>query len=345
MPWKRHQRSRFWPTAALCFALGFLPAARAQSPATVRSIGVLNGGDFELEIEATQPITPATQVVTNPDRLVIDIPNAVPGRSLHPILVNTAAVKSIRIGLFQANPPISRIVVDLKSPQAYQVFPSGKSVIIKISTHGGSGRQVASLMQTVAKPRAAAPIAASVPAASVPAASVPAASPVPVSPSLPPAPRVQVSFARNQLQIAADRAPLADVLQAVRQQMGINISFPPGSGQEPVSVNLGPGPARQVLSALLDGSRYNILLVGSGRDFSAVSSIILTPRGASGSNTAAQMAPPAASQAGGVMPQPEPAPPEPQQVDPQEPPQAEPPPPEPDNSQPPPPVSDVPPPQ
>ena len=83
------QRNLYW----LCIAgslLGISAFTMAQSSkpsvATVRRVDVRHPGtDFELQIETSQPVTPQSQVITGPDRLVIDFPNSVLGPALHAI--------------------------------------------------------------------------------------------------------------------------------------------------------------------------------------------------------------------------------------------------------------------
>ena len=115
----------------------FLHAAWAQTPPTtvaVRHIQVLGSKNVvEIEIEASDRVVPETRVLTGPDRLVVDIPNAVPGNQLRSQSVNRGEVKDVRVGLFQANPPTTRVVLDLNSPQSYQIFPYGRTVIIKVT--------------------------------------------------------------------------------------------------------------------------------------------------------------------------------------------------------------------
>ena len=93
---------------------------------SVRTVKVLGAKDVvEIEVEASDRIVPQTQVLTGPNRLVIDFPNAVPGNQLRSQSVDRGEVKDVRVGLFQGKPPITRIVLDLKSAQSYQVFPKG----------------------------------------------------------------------------------------------------------------------------------------------------------------------------------------------------------------------------
>ena len=86
----------------------FLHAAWAQTPPTVavRHIQVLGSKNVvEIEIEASDRVVPETRVLTGPDRLVVDIPNAVPGNQLRSQSVNRGEVKDVRVGLFQAKLP------------------------------------------------------------------------------------------------------------------------------------------------------------------------------------------------------------------------------------------------
>jgi AMIN domain len=303
-----------WGGLALFFSVPVVSHAAAQAVTTIRSVNVLNrGNNFELEIQASQPITPETQVITGPDRLVIDFPHAVPGSGVHAVAVNAGDVKRVRVGLFESNPPTARVVVDLKSPRPYQIFPSGRTVIVKIS---GNGSPMAARPAAVRTP-AGTTIAA---APSVPSPSVAAPPPPPPQPAV----RMRVEFKNGQLRIWSDRAPLADILREVHRVTGAVVTIPPGAEQVPVFADLGPASPRQVLTSLLNGSAYNVILVGSGRDLSQITSVILSPRGAEGADLPANYAPEPAAESTPEV-------------------QSEPPPPPEDNTQPEPPPPDTPP--
>lgn len=255
-------------------ALAFCSPAANQSggSATIRRVGVLNqGSTFELEIDTSQPVTPQTQIITGPDRLVIDFPNAVPGPQLRPLAVKAQQVKGVRVGLFASNPPVARIVLDLNSPQSYEVFPSGNSVIVKLK---GSAH-LATVSTSLSRPSL--PSSQITSSASVPAVSIPAPVAPPPDPPKPP-PAVQVQFADGKLWVSTDRAMLGEVLREIGKQTGATVSVPAQANQEPIVAHLGPAPAREVLAALLSGAPYNVVLLGSGRDLSRVTSIVLTPR-------------------------------------------------------------------
>src|SRR6266849_10799239 len=129
------------------------PQAAGKPAVTIRRVAVLgSSNDAKVEITASEPVTPQTQVVTGPDRLVIDFPNAVPGSDLRNVPVNRAEVKDVRVGLFTADPPVTRVVLDLKTPQTYQIFPSGNTVIVKVGA-GGSGNSTSAAANLPAQPR------------------------------------------------------------------------------------------------------------------------------------------------------------------------------------------------
>jgi len=229
------------------------PMSAPDTISQVRRVAVLkSGGATEIEIEATERIVPEVQVVTGPDRLVIDFPKATPGPRLRAVAVNKGEVKGVRVGLLSAKPPVTRVVLDLKSPQAYQLFPVGKSVIVKL---GG---------------------AVGIATAPTPGA-VPTSTPAPV---IEPAKGFEVSFQDGLLSVMSTKGSLADVLSEIRKQTGADIAIPAGAEQEEVAASLGPGTPRDIVSQLLNGSRYNFILVGADNDPNKLERVILSPKGA-----------------------------------------------------------------
>jgi hypothetical protein len=86
----------------------------------------------------------------------------------------------------------------------------------------------------------------------------------------------QVTYENNQLTIVAPNSTLADILRAVRKQTGAEIEIP--SAPERVVTHLGPGPARAVVAELLNGSRFNYVILGSATDDSVLTRIVLVAR-------------------------------------------------------------------
>ena len=86
----------------------------------------------------------------------------------------------------------------------------------------------------------------------------------------------QVSYANDQLTINAPNSTLADILRAVRKQTGAEIEVP--SAPERVVTRLGPGPARDVVAQLLNGSRFNYVLLGSPSDDAVLTKVVLVAK-------------------------------------------------------------------
>src|SRR3984957_18422003 len=228
--------------AGLCVPL----AAAASAQISVRGLKVLGSKDaVEIEVEASDRVVPQTQVLTRPDRLVIDFPNAVPSNQLRSQSVDRGEVKDVRIGLFQGKPPITRIVLDLKSAQSYQVFPSGRTVIIKVL---GAGDPAAGIEHSASE-HSFSEHSPSEPSASEPSPPEPATRPGLVvanyvrgaaleSVESATQPKLEVSFRDGLLGIRANMAPLSEVLSAVQQRTGAEISIAAGAEQEKVVTDI-----------------------------------------------------------------------------------------------------------
>jgi hypothetical protein len=238
--------------------------ATAEAHPSIRKVEVLRtGGQVEIEVEASDQVIPQTNLLRNPDRLVVDFVNAVPGTGLHGQIVNRAQVKSLRVGLFSANPPVTRIVLDLSGPQPYQVFPSGRTVIVKVGAGSGA--------QSAAYHPASGPVLTNT---NYSAAGAHLSVDVP-SPARPP---LAVSFRDGLLTINANRVNLSEILFAVHQRTGAEIAIPAGAEQEQVVAELGPAPAPEVLSRLLNGSKFNFLILSSSKDPQVLDRVILSSR-------------------------------------------------------------------
>jgi hypothetical protein len=255
-----HRLSAFGISGLLLVA-GCAPPLLAQS--SVRSVRVFDSPNaVEIQVESSANVTPQTRVLSGPDRLVVDFPNATPGLSLRSQSIDQGEVRDLRIGLFQSKPPITRIVLDLKSAQSYQVLPNGRTVIIKVAERGGDALAEASAPAHATRPGL---IAATYTASAEPI-------PVPVERPL------EVWFSHGLLKIHANKATLSEVLTAVQQRTGADISQTAGTEQEKVVVDLGPAPAPQVLDQLLHGSRFNFLILSAANDPNQLDRLILTPR-------------------------------------------------------------------
>jgi antitoxin (DNA-binding transcriptional repressor) of toxin-antitoxin stability system len=250
--------------AGLCapLAVSFMLAQTS-----VRSVKVLGSKDaVEIEVQASDRIVPQTLVLTGPDRLVIDFANSVPSSELRSQSVDRGQVKSLRIGLFQSKPPITRVVVDLKSAQSYQVFPYGRTVMIKVM---GGGADVSAGAGNYPSQPATRP-------SLVTANYTTSAEPISVAPVE--EPPLDVTYRDGLLGIRANKATLSEVLYAVQQRTGADVSIAAGAEQEKVVADIAPGPAPEVLARLLNGSRFNFLILSAVDDPQRLDRVILSAR-------------------------------------------------------------------
>jgi hypothetical protein len=306
----------FYFGALLAVASWLSTPVFAQNRARVEHV-IVRGSDDAMEVEIQTSgglVAPDTQVITGPDRILVDFPGAVPAAELSDLTVNRGALKSVRSGLFFNNPPITRIVLDLTEPQSYQISTSQNAVVVKLNkvkpnpanlnpagldparlnpaklsptklgatklgaTNVGSVNldpNTAAQAHTSGAPPA--PAAAklqntalvagtNVTAPKVSAAVSNTTAPIPaatVRAVLQPMPLVSVTFINGMLRIRADKATLAEVLFEVQRQTKAEIAIPAGAEREQVIADLGPGPAREVLGSLLNGTPYNFIFVGN----------------------------------------------------------------------------------
>jgi len=124
---------------------------RAVSPAAlpatsqlvrVRGISVVRGNEgTNVEIRATGILTARTLTLKSPERLVIDLPNAVPESRPHNIPVHAADVNMVRMSQYQTEPPTTRVVLDLKAPQNFELASLDNKLVVKLRplTSRGTG--------------------------------------------------------------------------------------------------------------------------------------------------------------------------------------------------------------
>jgi hypothetical protein len=114
-----------------------------------------------------------------------------------------------------------------------------------------------------------------------------------------PASAPRVAFQGGQLTIVSRNASLGAILREVESKTGATVDMP-ANPTERVVGQFGPGPAREVLASLLNGSRFNYVLLGSPQDPTSLDRVVLLkkssgtdqPGGASeGTNTAQVIAP------------------------------------------------------
>lgn len=256
-------------SVAILAGLAGMAAAQSRSVAAGK-ITVVGDHPFRLHIQTSGAVAPQVQLVPNPERLVIDLPNAAAGAGFHGFSVRHGDVRGVRTSTFSSSPLVTRVVVDLNAPQWYQVAPDSTGLLVTLGSDAGPGVSeqsptigwVSNAQRTqsvsaqrgglVVKPPAAAPLVNG----------------------------TSVQFANGMLSIHAQNASLSEVLFQIQKKTGAEIAIPSGTEQERVAGDFGPGAPNQVLAELLNGSPLNFVVVNSAANPNALRSVILSPKGA-----------------------------------------------------------------
>ena len=245
------------------------PSGQTKEQASVRSISVVSNNPLQLRIQTTRAVSAQTQMVSNPERLVIDIPNAIPGTGLHGINVHGGEVKKVRVSLFAVTPPTTRIVIDLGGPQWYRVAPDASGLVVSLGADAESAANPQPTIGWVSARVSAVPV-------------LQQSSPFVVQKSAAtqtqalPKNSASVRFSNGLLTIHSTGATLSEVLFQIQKQTGAEIAIPSGTEQDRVAADFGPGPPSEVLSELLNGSGLNFVVVGSEADPNRLRSVILS---------------------------------------------------------------------
>lgn len=146
------------------------PKPARSAIAVVKSFRLVQEKDGQaVEILSTKPLVPSIQAISDPARIVIDLPNATLEAQSKGVLqrveVNADQITALRANQFQASPPITRIVVDLQAPRTFTWDAAGNRLVVHL---GKSPGEVAAAVAapTIAGLRSAtSPVVASVRAA------------------------------------------------------------------------------------------------------------------------------------------------------------------------------------
>jgi len=124
-------------------------------------------GVLRLIARATGPLQASTRTLSNPDRMVIDLTNAVFRLPDQDTAINDAGVARVRIAQFQAKPAITRVVLDLLQPVDVRVADSATAFDLTIEVRPRAPGSLPPVPVPAATP-APGPSPAATPAGSMP---------------------------------------------------------------------------------------------------------------------------------------------------------------------------------
>ena len=101
--------------------------------ATVQNVTVAREGtDVRVEITLSAPVTPSVDTAVKPNRILLDLPETMPGTSPKAVPVNDNGVRQVRTGQHSTLPLVTRIVVDLDQLHLYSVRSEGNRIILSV---------------------------------------------------------------------------------------------------------------------------------------------------------------------------------------------------------------------
>ena len=111
------------------------PKPNPSKPVAVEDVKVFQGTKgtvTTVEISASGPLNPKAMRLAGPDRIVVDLPGAVSTGQSQTVNVHSNGVIAVRIGRFQASPPITRLVLDLDAACEFELANQGNKLSIYV---------------------------------------------------------------------------------------------------------------------------------------------------------------------------------------------------------------------
>src|SRR5207244_1483844 len=125
----------------LLLLLSAVAASSESNVAEIRRVQVKSTVDkIQVDVTLTASVIPSVIIATRPDRLVLQLPNTAAPAKQQRAAVNQNGVKAVRVGLNRADPPVTRVVVDLDHVHPYEITMTGD----RKSTRLNSSHQIIS---------------------------------------------------------------------------------------------------------------------------------------------------------------------------------------------------------
>lgn len=108
--------------------------ATGEAPAVLYQVDLrVDGGRVVLEVAADKPVSPRAMFLPNPDRLVVDVPDAVLGTGWRSLPGDGRIVEQLRTSATEDGGV--RLVADLTAPTGYrlQMDPDGRSFVVQLN--------------------------------------------------------------------------------------------------------------------------------------------------------------------------------------------------------------------
>ena len=133
--------------------------ARQAAPVTLAALSIGMDGPFvRVTVRGTSalPVATATPTTDGPPRIFIDLPGVSPG-AVPATLAGRAIVRRVRVALNSADPPVTRLVLDLDGPVTTSLVAGGAELTIVVAAGAGMAAPPALPVRTADIPPPAPP--------------------------------------------------------------------------------------------------------------------------------------------------------------------------------------------
>jgi len=100
-------------------------------------------GDVTIQVHLSGSVKPSIETAANPDRLVLILPDTLADVHQERIPIHANGVRAVRMGLHTAEPPVTRVVIDLDAPHLYDLTTNGSTVTLQVHAASVMKKRVA----------------------------------------------------------------------------------------------------------------------------------------------------------------------------------------------------------
>ncbi len=123
-----------------------MAAAQSAIPQSARLYDVKvmrDGRDVLIDLTLSDVVKTSVSTAARPDRIVIELPRTTSSAKQQRIAVNFQGVRNVRYGLHSTDPAVTRVVIELDSPETYSLKANGTHLVLTIEADSArnTGRQ------------------------------------------------------------------------------------------------------------------------------------------------------------------------------------------------------------
>ena len=113
--------------------LSYAAAQNSAGVATVQRVTTTHqGSDLRVELTLSTPVKPSFETASNPDRILLDLPDTTSNDNLKSVAVNANGVRRVRTGQHSTSPLVTRVVLDLDQAHPYTVTMEGNRIVVTV---------------------------------------------------------------------------------------------------------------------------------------------------------------------------------------------------------------------